>query len=88
MSHTCREFGSRGNVHELDCVPFCSLSSYVKCFCCIFLLSCAFGGKTTRLSDSLQAEQSHIFVEAKSVVLESFKKKNKIFLFFFSTKLF
>lgn len=19
MSHTCREFGSRGNVHELDC---------------------------------------------------------------------
>lgn len=85
MSHTCREFGSRGNVHELDCVPFCSLSSYFKCFCCIFLLSCAFGGKTTRLSDSLQAEQSHIYLWKQSLLcLSPLKRKIKSFSFFFS----
>lgn len=83
MSHTCRKFGSRGNVHELDCVPFCSLSSYVKCFCCIFLLSCAFGGKTTRLSDSLQAEQSHTYLWKQSLLCSSpLKRKIKSFSFF------
>lgn len=77
MSYTCREFGSRVNVHELDRVPFCSLSTGFKCFHCILLLSCAFGGKASRLSDSLQVEQSHINLWKQSVVLKSFKKKKK-----------
>lgn len=60
------------------------LSSYFKCFCCIFLLSCAFGGKTTRLSDLLQAEQSHIYLWKQSLLCSSpLKRKIKSFSFFF-----
>lgn len=86
MSYTCREFGSRVNVHELDHVPFCSLSAGFKGFQCILLLNCAFGGKATRLSDSLQAEQSHIYLWKHSLMCSSALRgrKEKYSLFFFS----
>lgn len=88
MSYTCREFGSRVNVHELDHVPFCSLSAGFKGFQCILLLNCAFGGKATRLSDSLQAEQSHIHLWKHSLMCSSALRgrKEKYSLFFFPPK--
>lgn len=91
MSYTCREFGSRVNVHELDRVPFCSLSTGFKCFHCILLLSCAFGGKATRLPDWLQAKQSHIYLWKQSLLCSSpLKRRKKISssFFFFPPKLF
>lgn len=95
MSYTCREFGSRVDVHELDRVPFCSLSTGFKCFHCILLLSCAFGGKASRLSDLLQAEQSHIYICGSSLLCSSplrrrrrRRKKKNLPPIFFSPKLF
>jgi len=85
MSYACREAGSRVNVHELDHVPFCSFSAGFKCFHCISLLSCAFGGKATRLPDSLQAEQFSIYLWKQSLLCSIALKiiRKRIFLLFF-----
>lgn len=88
MSYTCREFGSRVNAHELDHVPFCSLSTGFKGFHCILLLNCAFGGKATRLSDSLQAEQSHIYLWKHSPMCSSALRRRRKEKKKFSPKLF
>lgn len=87
MSYTCREFGSSVIVHELDRVPFCSVSSGFKYFYSIWLLSRAFGRKATRLPDVLQAEQSCIYLEKQSVLCSSpLRRIKKTSIFIFSPK--
>lgn len=73
MSDTCREFGSKVNVHELDCVPFFSLSTGFKCFHCIMQLE----KPLDCLTRCKQNNIVYIFVETKSVLLNCFKKKKK-----------
>lgn len=85
--YTCREFGRRVVVHQLDHVPFCSVSTGFKCFYSILLLSCAFGRKATRLSDLLQAERSCMYLWKQSLMRSSplrrrIKKKSSILIFF------
>lgn len=58
------------------------LFSHFKCFQSVCLLSFMFGGKATRLSDSLQAEQSHLYLWKQSLLCSSLKKKKKILHFF------
>lgn len=77
MSYTCREFGSRVIVHELDHVHFCSVPTGFKCFYSILLLSCAFGRKASRTI-------LYIFVEAKCFMLKSFKNNTKKIFHFYS----
>lgn len=82
MSYTCREFGSRVFAHELDYVPFCSISTGFKSFYTILLLSCTFGRKAARLSDVLQAEQSCIYLWKQSMLYSSpFRRIKNIFHF-------
>lgn len=85
MSYTCREFLSRVIVHELDYVPFCSVSTGFECFFSILLLSCAFGRKATRLSDLLQAEQSCMYLWKQDLLCSSPLRRRirKIFHFYF-----
>lgn len=59
------------------------LFSHFKCFHSVCLLSCMFGGKATRLSDSLQAEQSRLYLWKQSLLCSSLKKKKKKILHFF-----